>query len=329
MARLDLQKRNDKYIAVVTLGYDGKKRKTKSKLFDRKIDAINYLPQLQKECMPAIPVLTFRDAYARMIELHSTKVGESTIRGYNCACKWFSQIENLKMDVIKSEHLQSCVDSCTAGRRTKEMMRNVASLTFKYAMQNDMASKNYAQFLYLGKGEKKERQPFTMDEVRKIYEASSTVPYADYILCLIFTGFRPDEMLNLKKENFHGTYFIGGEKTKAGRDRIVPIPKIIMPIVERQMKGDSEYIFPAPEGGFLSLDLFRKKYYYAALKEIGVRPLSPYSCRHTFATMLKEIDAPITDKQEIMGHASFEMTAHYTHTDVSSLERIAERLTLE
>ena len=41
---------------------------------------------------------------------------------------------------------------------------------------------------------------------------------------------------------------------------------------------------------------------------------------------MKNIDAPATDKQKLIGHKKFEMTAHYTHTDVESLKKITDLL---
>ena len=42
--------------------------------------------------------------------------------------------------------------------------------------------------------------------------------------------------------------------------------------------------------------------------------------------MMKDVDAPNTDKQKLIGHSKFEMTAHYTHTDVESLRKITDNL---
>ena len=41
---------------------------------------------------------------------------------------------------------------------------------------------------------------------------------------------------------------------------------------------------------------------------------------------MKNVDAPATDKQKLIGHAKFEMTAHYTHTDIASLKKITDNL---
>lgn len=40
----------------------------------------------------------------------------------------------------------------------------------------------------------------------------------------------------------------------------------------------------------------------------------------------EKINAPATDKQKLIGHAKFEMTAYYTHTDIESLKNITDHL---
>ena len=194
---------------------------------------------------------------------------------------------------IKTDDLQAAVSHCQYGNRTRENMKAAASLTMKWAVQNDIITKNYADFIVIKKEKEIEREPFTMDEVQQIYSAIGLVPYADYILCLIFTGFRPNEMFSLKKENCHGSYFIGRSKTTAGKNRIVPIPPVIAPIVARLLESPSEYIFPARNGGKMDLSHFRTRHYYPALDRIGVTPRPPYACRHTYAIMLKISTRPI------------------------------------
>ena len=62
------------------------------------------------------------------------------------------------------------------------------------------------------------------------------------------------------------------------------------------------------------------------LEEDGSHIYTPHCCRHTFATLMKNVDAPATDKQKLIGHSKFEMTAHYTHTDIESLKKITDNL---
>jgi site-specific recombinase XerC len=63
-----------------------------------------------------------------------------------------------------------------------------------------------------------------------------------------------------------------------------------------------------------------------ALDADGSHIYTPHSCRHTFATLMKNVEAPATDKQKLIGHSKFEMTAHYTHTDLQSLKKITDNL---
>lgn len=323
-------KRGDRYVAAVTVGYrsDGK-RITRSKLFTKKSDAIAALPGMHAQPLADREKITFQAAYDRMMETHAQRIGKSTAECYRCAIKFYGDLLARRITEIKTDDLQAAVSACPNGNRTRQNMKFAASLTMKWAMQNDLITKNYAEFIVIQKEEETEREPFTMDEVRQIYDAIGLVPYADYILCLIFTGFRPNEMFSLKKENCHGAYFIGGSKTAAGKNRIVPIPPVIAPIVARLLASPSEYIFPAPGGGKMDMSCFRSRYYYPAIERIGVTKRPPYACRHTYATMLKNIDAPTVDKQRLMGHASYTMTAHYTHSDIKSLTAITDELGIE
>lgn len=324
--------RNGKWIAQVTMGYgtDGK-RKTHSKTFEKKSDAIRALPTLKYDKIAAVDATaTLNECFVRMMDKHSKRISQSAIDGYGYAFRHFQDIAHIPVAQLKTAQLQACVDRCTAGKRTKENMKAVASLIFKYALQNDIVPQNYAQFIEIPKEKPNEREPFTPEEVRKIFASANAVPYADYIAVLICTGMRPNEMFMLTKEDYFGTYFIGGSKTTAGKNRIIPLPGSIQPIVKDIVKRScGEYIFCAPTGKKMDLSHFRKRCYYPALKKIGVRPLPPYSCRHTFATLLKNINVPITDKQRLMGHSSFSMTAHYTHTDIESLSRAVNLLETE
>lgn len=323
-----------KYVARVTLGYDSNgKRKTKSKSFDKKSDAVAALPTLKLQPVAMDNNITFESAYNSFIAIHSQRVGKSTIDNYKYAFDHYKALWYVPLNCIKAEHLQKNIDQCESGKRTKENMKAIASLIFKWGISNDIVDKNYAENLFTGKEETSERTPFTKDEILAIYSAVGTVRYADYIIVLIFTGFRPSELFELKHSNYHGTYFIGGSKTDAGKNRIVPIPNVIQPIVQNAIENSnklkSEYIFCNPSGSQMDLSHFRTRYYYPALETIGVSKLPVYSCRHTYASMLADTDSnDQVAKQRLMGHSKFEMTQHYTHPDIAALERITDQLTI-
>lgn len=124
-----------------------------------------------------------------------------------------------------------------------------------------------------------------------------------------------------------GEYLIGGSKTAAGKNRVVTLSPKIQPIIQKYAAGkpDEGFLFPNESGGKFSDKLFRNRF-YSVLETLSLPRLSPHCCRHTFATLMKQVDAPAMDKQKLIGHASFEMTAHYTHTNHEDLRKITDRL---
>ena len=139
-------------------------------------------------------------------------------------------------------------------------------------------------------------------------------------------------MLSAKTSHYHRDegYFITGSKTDAGKDRVITISPRILPFFEEY--GQGEYLF-FPTGK-PNEKKFRSEVFYPALESLGIDALkpdgshlyTPHCCRHTFATLMKNVDAPATDKQKLIGHSKFEMTAHYTHTDLASLRRITDNI---
>lgn len=329
---------NGTWAAEVTVGWyiedGGLRRKSRRKSgFKTKKEAIDYIPTLRMELPQIDPQIQFCDIYERWLDRHKEKVGKSTIDCYKAAYKYLSDIRFNEMAKIKTEHIQRCIDACPHGTRTKENMKALCTCLFRYAMEQDVVEKNYAEYVYIKRGEKNERKAFTSDQIAKMWAAVDTVPNIKYVLVLCYTGLRLGEFLGAKTADLHmdDGYFIAGSKTEAGRNRIVPISPKILPFFDEFGKG--EYLF-TDNGRKAKESKFRESVFYSSLQAVGMDEIdkdgnhvyTPHCCRHTFASLMKNVDAPATDKQKLIGHASFEMTAHYTHTDIESLKKITDKL---
>ena len=106
-------------------------------------------------------------------------------------------------------------------------MKALLTQLYDYAMQNDIVHKNYATFLSLPKQETLPKDCFTERELQQIERAVDSVPHADSILLMCYTGFRIAEFLELRPEDYDPVdrTLTGGKKTEAGRNRIVPVHK--------------------------------------------------------------------------------------------------------
>ena len=68
-------------------------------------------------------------------------------------------------------------------------------------------------------------------------------------------------------------------------------------------------------------EFFRKKCFNPLMKELGIEGKVPYSCRHTFADLLKQVYGSDTDKAELIGHADASMTKYYQSADHESMKK--------
>lgn len=326
---------NGKWIAEVTIGWDdeqGKliRRKRKKRGFATKTEAIAYLPELRQE-LPQVSIdINFKDLCQKWMEVHEKRVSKSTTDCYRSAYKYYEYLYYTEISQIRTEHLQKCIDECPHGKRTKQNMKALGTSMWDYAMQLDLVDRNYAKYLYIEKEEEDgEKVIFTKEQLDLMWKNLDNVPNLKYIIILCYTGMRITEMTNALTENYYPEkgYFITGIKSDAGKNRIITISPKIAPFFSDLGKG--KYLFTTK-----SSNNFRKRVYYPALQAIGLDLLddkgehiyTPHTCRHTFATLMKDVEAPATDKQKLIGHSKYEMTTHYTHTDIESLRNITDNL---
>ena len=331
-------RRGKTWTAEITLGYktvtDGDKTRTVRNSmrvggFNTKTDALKHCAAMRgAKKQKKRRVLTFSALYDEWESYYKDKIVHSTLNCYRAAKKYYDGVLYLPFDDIDLDDLQECVDECPRGKRTKENMKALASLMYHYALPRHMSDMDYAQYIDTGSGAKGTHPAFASDQVELIKSAVGTVPYADYICCLIYTGFRPVELFGLTRQSYRtdnaGGYFVGGVKTDAGKDRSVPVALPIQNIVADRLKTANPYIFPRPDGTQMSAKYFRDNFFYAALAAVGIQPIPtdgasavyvPYSCRHTFSNLLKNAPGSDVDKAALIGHASYDTTKKLYQSD--------------
>ncbi len=333
---------NKTWIAVRTVGYqtdeDGKvHRITRSKAgFKTKKEALDYLPKIEEKRAKKTP--TFKELYDFWQPTHCA--GKSTINCYSAAFRFFRPLWNVKLADIDIDDLQDCMDDCPKGKRTRQNMKAVCGLLYKYAIPRGMASINMGQYLIVGEGEDSSKDGLPLEAVEKLMKISGTNTGAAYAVCQCYMGFRPSELLALNVEDYNREEraFVGGTKTDAGRDRTVTISPKIQKVIDTLVSGkENGPVFCADDGSRMSLKVYRAAF-YAALGAAGIdnpivekdgvrrRKYTPHSCRHTFATMMKSVDAPTADKLKLIGHTTDAQLRYYQDTDYESLRSITDRI---
>lgn len=333
---------NKTWIAIKTVGYlpsDGGtlKRVTRSKSgFRTKKEALAYLPKLENA--PAPKAVTFKQVYDAWEPTH--RAGKSTINNYRAAIKYFTPIWNMNISEITIDDLQECMDDCPRGKRTKENMKALCGLLYKYSIPRHLATLNMGPYLIVGVRGTSAKDGLPIDAVSKIEKNIGKIKFADYVICQCYLGFRPSEFLDLNIElyNKQEKAFVGGAKTDAGRDRIVTVSPKIQPIIDRLISGrESGPVFYGENGKKLRPESYRESF-YEVLEKCGIdNPITerdgvkyhkytPHSCRHTFATLMKRVPGADKDKLQLIGHTSDEMLRHYQDVSFEDLRKITDLL---
>lgn len=318
--------------------------------FSTRAEAQTALDAYFSDIHPKLYNATVAQIYDRWSAVHFEGLTDSGIQGYRAAYKSISEISSLKIRELKTADYQRCIDACSRSgfsRSKCEKIRQLCSQLCKYAMQNDVIDKNYAEFLKLPKEEKKEKTIFTNDEINILWEHSDD-ERVQVILFMIYTGFRIGEVFSIMRENVYldEGYIVGGLKTEAGKNRIVPIIPEIEPFVRSwYTKYNGEMFYPG------KASIFRNASFYPCLAELKMiapavpkeykRPngktytkyefenprLTPHSCRHTFASLSVEAGISPESLQKIIGHSKYETTADiYVHEDIDKLKSEMQKL---
>lgn len=267
--------------------------------------------------------------FADVVELWKKKkydtISLSTQRAYNSAYKNCAPLHNIKMRDIRAFHLEQLMDELEGGFQLQARCRTFLGMIFKYAEQNDIVEKNYAKFLDLrDKNDTSQRTAISEADIAQLWQMAERDNWiAKVILIYIHTGFRPAELLEVRKSNvdLDSRIIIGGGKTKAGTDRHVPIHEDILPFVQELMQTDGEFLLMENYKGKLrpfTYPRWRQFYFDKFMEENKMNYTNHYT-RHTCATLMREADIDEDIRKLILGHSSSDITDRYTHISDDTL----------
>lgn len=240
---------------------------------------------------------------------------------YNAAFNLIVSLHNKKFVDLRTVHFQSIINSLNLSQSSLQKIKILLNQLYEFAYAQDIVSKNYSKAIKIPHIPQAEKQVFSTNDIRVLKENVGTVADVDSILILIYTGMRVQEMLDLTafKINFDENIIKTGSKTKAGKDRIIPIHLEIKEYLRmRAMNPKGMFLNAADKP--LTQRYYRDKVFRPILAQLGIRDMTPHCCRHTFATMLAAARVDTLAIQQILGHTNYAFTAdRYTHKDVDFL----------
>lgn len=316
------------WIARKTIGWDGESGKQlyyTIGYYATKKEALAALAEYNRNPIGLTRDITLGELYKKWSDSRFPKMKYATLKTYTSAWVHLSALGDMKVRDIKTSHFQDVVDNLVKkglSYSTCHKVKVLAGLLCKYALADDIVTKNYAEGIVLPPKPEPKQEFFAQTEIHAIDKLAKHNEWAKAVMIMIYTGFRIGELLALTKfsVNWDEKTITGGGKTEAGTDRKIPIHKRIEEYVRYWYNTPGEYLINR-EGQKIGQKYFREHLYKPVLQEAQVRVLTPHATRHTFSTMLAKANVHPKVMQELMGHADPSTTLGiYTHSDVAMLQ---------
>lgn len=314
------------YVAMITIGYtdEGKCIRKRLGSYAKANDAWNALAEYHfNPDKYNNQSVTFSDVWALMIK-EKERQGVDIKKGkFSAAKAKLTPIWNMPMQDIRLAHIQAIFDAYKhLGRSSHETILKAVSGVYKEAIKNDIVTKNYASMITLPPLVKSTiHKPFTDKEIATLWQHTDD-KLVKVLLIYIYTGLRPVELYGIKMSNVHldKRYMIGGGKTKAGTDRIIPIARCILPFIEEiyKLALNSKSLTLLPSG-YIPQRIDRRL--GLLCEELGLSEHKRHDTRHTFITMARNQKLDLFTLKEIVGHShNGDVTSEvYTHKTINQL----------
>ena len=213
---------------------------------------------------------------------------------------------------------------------------------FKFLVKKKYINENPMLSMHRQKKEIKLPKFLTEQEINSMLSVNSnfkntTQMRNQLILEMLYsTGMRVSELcslqlssLNINKNN-NDNYFFLTIKGKGQKERIVPIRKNVLQLLEdyikKKKKNKQKYLFQSNgQNNFITrrtiLNIIKQT---ATLAGLDFTKISPHTIRHSFATHLLQKGLDIREIQELLGHSSIDTTSIYAKINDRNSKEIIE-----
>ena len=347
--------------AMVTIGKDScgkpicKPLKPES-YFETYNDAYQALMEYNRNPYDLNAALTVKDLYERWTaEYFKTLKSDSSIRTIANAWLYCSSIYDMRAMDVRARHIKGVMEegkalikgeerSATAG--TKARIKSMFNLMLDYALEYEIVEKNYARTFDVSGDIIREREeskrghiPYSDAEIQILWDNVENMNWVDIVLIQCYSGWRPQELGLIETENVNITdwTFVGGMKTEAGTNRIVPIHSRIRPLVlkryEEALALGSKYLINCTDththrsSNMLTYDKYQQR--YNKLRDaLKLNPLHrAHDGRNHFITQAKKHGVDEYAIKYMVGHAINDVTEKvYTKREIEWLQTEIEKI---
>lgn len=245
---------------------------------------------------------------------------------------------------LKASDFMKHLKECGRGKESQRQMVNLYMNLDKYALEEDIITKGYAQFITTTTSNRKEIKKakdkkiekdklFSYEQIEYLWNFETRSKglkehtkkereqfIRDFWLMLLYCGCRADELLSVYTANIflEDNYFIGGLKTEAGINRTIPIHPAVKHLYEKYYNPKNEFLFMQPNGNKMDYDyyLYHYKYNFKDLHP-EVSEHTAHDARHTLRNELRKLNVKDIIINSIIGHSNDDVGEDiYSHVSI-------------
>lgn len=296
--------------------------------------------------------ITIGELYDRWYKRDIETASHAVISLTKTAWRYCQSVINIKVIELRPYHIRYCMEEATvvvdgvtktASSQVKSRIKTIFNKMLDYAVEFEIVDKNYSRMFAPTKTKQEDTEninahiPYIDEEIQKLWENIGD-PIVDALLVQCYSGMRPTEVciIETSNVNINDRIIIGGIKTKAGKNRHIPIHHRILPIIEKHYNdantAGSKYLFFFELGG--KLRSFNYPWYRLHFKNI-IKELNlnqnhkAHDGRMHFITQAKKYQIDEYALKRIVGHTISDITESvYTKRNdewlVQEIEKIKE-----
>lgn len=297
-------------------------------------DAYQALMEYNKNPYDIGENIKFKDLYKLWFDEYKTSgVSESSVKHYQALAKYCSPFNEMPFTKIRPSHIMTIINDEKIAITMRRMVYFMFDKIYDYAIRNGITNVNYCDSIIPPKytPAKDAHICFTDDEMNLLWAGEGDF-WVNVILLNCYSGWRPQEMLNIKLSDvdLKAKTFKGGLKTESGIGRVVPIHSKVFPIVEKlytlSKRMNGEYLI-SQKGGPVRyryyLDCYNKTCKHLELNANH----KPHDARVQFVTMAKKAGVDEYAIKKIIGHSVSDITERvYTKRDPEWLRNEIEKI---
>ena len=322
--------------------------------FETYNEAYQALLEYNKSPMLYNADITMEEIYEHWYPGYCESVEPGSSRHVKGAWNYCDSLKKMPIREVRARHIKQCIEEGTAIMNGQEKhttpvirrtLKTMFTKMFDYAIEYEIVERNYAKDYKLPKKDQKREEedriphiPYTDEEIKILWDNVDKYPLVEIILFQCYSGWRPSEMgsLEVKNINMEEGTMVGGMKTEAGKNRIVPIHPRIRPFVENwydyAVKNDEKYLICYESTrGRKSKELTYYRYnqnLISLVKKLGLNPQHrPHDGRFHFVTMAKKYNVDEYAIKYIIGHSIKDLTELiYTKRETAWLKTEIEKI---